>query len=111
MVQPRTLADHIAEVRAGLVCARCGKYVGSLAIERYRPPPYPVAIDGITADEEAEALIAFELHMIGRVRAGNFTIAHPQRGGRCISVREWLARDHDDGEGDHDEADATGEGS
>ena len=42
---PKTLAELIAEVRAGLVCDRCGKYVGSLAAKRYLPPPYPVALD------------------------------------------------------------------
>lgn len=94
----KTLAELIAEVRAGLVCDRCGKYVGSLAAKRYLPPPYPVALDRITPDEEAEALIGFELHMVGRMRQGNFVIRHPQRDGQCVSVREWVEQGADDGE-------------
>jgi hypothetical protein len=92
----KTLADLVAEVRGGLVCARCGKYVGSLATKRYLPPPYPVALDRITEDQEVEALIGFELHMIGRLRQGNFVIRHPEVDGHCVSVREWVERDDED---------------
>ncbi len=92
----KTLGDLVAEVRDGLVCDRCGKYVGSLATKRYLPPPYPVALDRITADEEVEALIGFELHMIGRLRQGNFVIRHPQVDGHCVTVREWAERDDDE---------------
>jgi hypothetical protein len=92
----RDLGGLIAEARAGLVCDRCGKYVGSLARGRYLPPPYPVAVDRISPEHEVEALLAFELHLVGRLRRGNFVIRHPQRDGRCISVREWLEGDDED---------------
>ena len=102
MVEPsKSLSDWIAEIRTGLVCSRCGKYVGSLAAKRYLPPPYPVALDKITAEDEVEALIGFETHMIGRIRRGNFRLSHPQVEGRCASFREWM--DSDDGEGEDDE--------
>ena len=94
--QPQTLREFIDALRAGLVCDKCGKYVGSLAAKRYLPPPYPVALDKI-GDDEVEALIGFEWHMLDRMRKGNFTIRHPQRKGRCISFREWLATDDEDG--------------
>lgn len=99
----RSLRELIAEARAGLVCDRCGKYVGSLAAKRFLPPPYPVALDRIGADQEVEALVAFELHMVGRVRRGNFVIRHPQRDGRCVSLREWVEHDEEDEEGEADE--------
>lgn len=96
---PRTLGDLIDAVRQGLVCARCGRYVGSLAPTRYLPPPYPVAVAGVGPDDEAAALAAFEWHMVGRVREGNFVIRHPELDGRCVSMREWLAAESaDDGE-------------
>ena len=94
--QPQTLREYIDALRAGLVCDRCGKYVGSLAAKRYLPPPYPGALDKI-GDDEVEALIGFEWHMLDRMRNGNFTIRHPQRKGRCISFREWIATDNDNG--------------
>jgi hypothetical protein len=97
--ESRTLRDLVDEVRSGLVCDRCGKYVGSLATKRYLPPPYPVALDRITADQEVEALLGFELHMIGRMRQGNFVIRHPEREGRCVTVRDWVEHaDEDEGE-------------
>ena len=95
---PKTLQEFIAAIREGLVCDRCGRYVGSLAARRYVPPPYPVALDRIGADDEAEALIGFEWHMLNRMREGNFVIRHPQVDGHCVSYREWLeADDEDDG--------------
>jgi len=101
--QPKSLAEYIAEIRGGLVCDRCGKYVGSLAEQRYLPPPYPVALDKITADDEVEALIGFEWHMLDRMRKGNFTIRHPQRDGHCVTFREWVESDDGYDEGDEDE--------
>jgi len=101
--EPRSLNDYIAEIRQGLVCGRCGKYIGSLALKRYLPPPYPVALDRITADQEVEALTGFEWHMLGRLRRGNFTIMHPEIDGRCVSVREWVESGFDDDDGE-DEA-------
>ena len=88
--QPGTLAEFIAAIRSGLVCDRCGKYVGSLAERRYMPPPYPIALGKITADEEVEALVGFEWHMLNRMRGGNFTIRHPQVDGACATFREWV---------------------
>lgn len=85
------MGEFITAIREGLVCARCGRYVGSLAAKTYLPPPYPVALDRIGADDEVAALVGFEWHMLGRKRQGNFTIAHPERDGTCVSVREWLA--------------------
>ncbi len=93
------MAEYIAEIRAGLVCDRCGRYIGALAATRYLPPPYPVALDKLTPDDEVEALIGFEWHMLGRLRQGNFRVRHPQREGRCVSLREWAESD-DDGEDD-----------
>jgi hypothetical protein len=95
---PQTLSEFIDALREGLVCDRCGKYVGSLAKRRYLPPPYPVAIDRIGDQDEAEALIAFEWHMLDRLRRGNFTIRHPQRDGQCITFRDWLVSDDDEEE-------------
>ena len=101
MGNPRTLGDLIQEARKSLVCDRCGRYVGSLAEKTYLPPNYPVAVAKDRLDDEVGALITFELHMIDRMRQGNFVIRHPQKDGRCVSVREWLA---DDGDGtDEDE--------
>jgi hypothetical protein len=105
MGNPRTLGDLIDEARKGLVCDRCGRYVGSLAEKTYLPANYPVAVAKDRLDDEVGALITFELHMIDRMRNGNFVIRHPQKDGRCVSVREWLADDDDgaeeDGGGDH----------
>jgi hypothetical protein len=92
---PQTLREFIDALREGLVCDRCGKYVGSLATKRYLPPPYPVALDKIS-DDEVEALIGFEWHMLDRMRHGNFTIRHPQSKGRCVSFREWISEGRDD---------------
>lgn len=105
MDAPRTAADFIETIRAGLVCDRCGRYVGSLDAKRYLPPPYPVAVE--STDDEVSALIAFEWHMLARLRQGAFTIRHPQRDGRCVSMREWLAREDgaDDREQDDDAED------
>lgn len=99
---PTTLAEFIDAIRAGLTCARCGRYVGSLAARRYLPPPFPIALDKIPTADEVAALIGFEWHMLGRMRDGNFTIMHPERDGRCVSMREWMASDDDD---EFDEAD------
>jgi hypothetical protein len=94
--QPKTLREFIAAIREGLVCERCGRYVGSLAEEKYRPAPYPVALDRIGDDDEAEALIGFEWHMLNRMREGNFVIRHPELDGRCVSYRQWLDADDED---------------
>lgn len=99
---PKSLAEFIDAIRAGLTCGRCGRYVGSLAAKRYLPPPFPIALDKIPADDEVAALIGFEWHMLGRMRDGNFTIMHPERDGQCVSIREWLASDDDDDEYDED---------
>jgi hypothetical protein len=90
------MGEFIAAIREGLVCGRCGRYVGSLAARTYLPPPYPVALDKIGADDEVAALVGFEWHMLGRMRQGNFTIFHPERDGKCVSIREWLAADDDE---------------
>jgi hypothetical protein len=96
MQEPKSLSDWIAEIRSGLTCSRCGKYVGSLGTGRYLPPQYPVALAAITADDEVEALIGFEAHMIQRLREGNFRIAHHEIDGRCVSYREWIESDDDE---------------
>ena len=99
--QPRTLAEFIDAIREGLVCARCGAYVGGLARKRFLPAPYPVALDKIGADDEAEALVGFEWHMVNLLRQGKFVISHPERDGQCITFREWAADgDEDEAEGD-----------
>ncbi len=98
---PRTLRDLVLEVRDRLVCDRCLKYIGSLAATRYLPAPYPVALGRIGPDDEAAALVGFELHMASLVSDGKFALRHPQSKGRCVSVREWLA----DSLGEDDEAD------
>jgi hypothetical protein len=40
--------------------------------------------------------------MAGRLEEGAFVLRHPQRDGRCVSIREWAADDEelDDSEGD-----------
>lgn len=103
--QPNTLAEFIDAIRSGLICDRCGTYVGSLAQKRFLPVPYLVALDKIGADDEAETLIGFEWHMVGLLRQGKFVIRHPQRDGRCITFREWAAEDDDDDDAyDEDES-------
>lgn len=98
--QPQTIAEFIEAIRAGLVCDRCGRYIGSLGATRYLPPPYPVALDRIGADDEVAALIGFEWHMVGLLRDGKFTIRHPERDGQCVSVKEWARYDDEDA-GEH----------
>ena len=99
--QPSTLVDYIREIRAGLVCDRCGRYIGALAETRYMPPPYPIAIDRIEEDDEAATLIGFEWHMLGLLRQRKFTLRHPQSKERCVSIREWYAeREEDDDDGE-----------
>ncbi|HEY8172633.1 MAG TPA: hypothetical protein VIH21_06065 [Dehalococcoidia bacterium] len=103
--QPQSLAEFIDAIRAELVCDRCRRYIGSLAATQYLPPPYPVALDKIGADDEVAALIGFEWHMVGMLREGKFTIRHPQRDGGCVSIREWARGDDDDDEAADDEVD------
>ncbi len=102
---PRTMAEFIDAIRAGLVCDRCGRYVGSLAAKRYLPPPYPIALDKIGADDEVAALVGFEWHMLGLLRDGGFTVRHPQRRGACVSIRDWYA-DEDEIDDEQGAADA-----
>ena len=97
---PATLSEFIDAVRAGLVCDRCGRYVGSLGPKKYLPPPYPVALDKIPATDEAAALVGFEWHMLNRMREGNFVIRHPQGRGGCVSLREWAEEEDDESEAD-----------
>ena len=106
VAQPRTLTEFIDAIRKGLVCSRCGSYVGSLARKRFLPAPYPVALDKIGAEDEVDALVGFEWHMVNLLRQGKFTISHPERDGQCVTFREWAAGEDDD-EGDEDE-DAAG---
>lgn len=107
--QPATLSEFIDAVRAGLVCDRCGRYVGSLGPTKYLPPAYPVALDKIPADDEAAALVGFEWHMLNRMREGNFVIRHPQGRGGCVSLREWAEQEEDDGDESESRADETRE--
>jgi hypothetical protein len=93
---PQTMAEFITAIREGLVCERCGRYVGSLADSHYLPPPYPVALEKIDADDEVSALVAFEWHMLNRARNGNFVIRHPEIDGRCVSIREWAEAESGD---------------
>lgn len=97
---PETIPEFIDAIREGLVCDRCGRYIGSLGGRQYVPPPYPIALDKIGADDEVAALIGFEWHMLSLLRIGKFTIRHPQREGRCVSVREWMADDEEADEGE-----------
>jgi hypothetical protein len=98
--QPQSLTEFIEAIRAGFVCDKCGRYVGSLGTRTYLPPPYPVALDKIPADDEVAALVGFEWHMLQRLRDGNFTLRHPQLEGRCSSLREWAQAQADDGDDD-----------
>jgi hypothetical protein len=104
--QPQTLPEFIDAIRAGLRCDKCGRYIGSLGQKQYLPPPYPVALDKIGADDEVAALIGFEWHMLGLLREGKFTIRHPQLDDRCVSVREWAAAAVEDDEGKDGGSDA-----
>jgi hypothetical protein len=101
--QPTTVNEFIEAIRRGLICDRCGRYIGSLAAHRYLPPPYPVALGKIPPDDEVSALVGFEWHMLNRLREGNFVIRHPQGRGRCVSLREWAALDDDDDDAGVDE--------
>ena len=100
IAQPKTIREFIDALHEGLVCDRCGRYVGSLGLERYLPPQYPVALDRVE-DDEVRTLVGFEWHMLNRMRGGNFTIRHPEIDGRCVSYREWIEADDED---DEDEA-------
>jgi hypothetical protein len=102
MEQPNTIAQYIDAIREGLVCERCGKYVGSLAPRRFLPAPYPVALDRFGPDDEAEALIGFEWHLVNEIRGGKYVVRHPERDGVCVSFREWAASDDDDDDGEGD---------
>jgi hypothetical protein len=93
--QPKTLAEFIDAIRADLVCDRCGAYIGGLALKRFKPAPYPVALGKIGVEDEAEALIGFEWYMVAQLRAGKFTVRHAQLDGACVSFREW-AEDEED---------------
>lgn len=99
---PRTMRDYIETIREGLVCERCGKYIGSLAADRYLPPLYPVAVEDSEPDDEVRALVAFEWHMLGMLRQGRFTLRHPSREGECVSVEEWARDDEEETEGEDD---------
>jgi hypothetical protein len=90
-VRGSTLQQMIEELRAGLVCDRCGRYVGSLGPTKYRPAPYPVALDRLTDEDEVPVLIGFERYMLALLREGKFTLRHPQVDGRCATVAEWAA--------------------
>ena len=79
-------------------------YVGALSRTRFRPAPYPVALDKIGAEDEAEALIGFEWHLVGLLRQEKFVIRHPQVDGHCASFREWADDDEDEGTGADDDA-------
>lgn len=101
---PRTLREHIDVIREGLVCERCGRYIGSLASDSYLPPAYPIAVEDSTPDDEVRALVAFEWHLLGMMRQGKFVIRHPERDGQCVSLEEW-ARDEEDGDGEPEDGD------
>ena len=91
---PESIPEFISAIRGGLLCDRCGRYIGGLGETSYVPPPYPVALDKITSDDEVAALVGFEWYMVGRLREGNFTIRHPEIDGRCATMREWLSHEH-----------------
>jgi len=97
---PRTLSDYIDAIREAFVCDRCGRYVGSLAPERYLPPLYPITAAGLPEDDEARTLVTFEWHMLGMLRQGKFALRHPERDGVCITARQW-AEDEDEDDDDH----------
>ena len=96
---PRSLAEYIETIRAGLICNRCSRYVGSLAESRYLPPLYPIAFEEVPSDDEARSLVSFEWHLLGMLRQGKFVIRHPERDGTCISMDQW-AEDDDEREDD-----------
>ena len=95
------MGEFIETIRAGLVCERCGRYIGSLAADSYLPPLYPVAVEDTPPDDEVRALVAFEWHLLGMLRQGKFVIRHPEREGACVSVEDW-ARDGDGEDGAED---------
>ncbi len=105
---PQTLAEYIEAIRAGLVCERCGKYVGTLSETQYLPPLYPVAFVDIPADDEARSLVQFEWHLLGMLRQEKFVIRHPERDGVCVSVRDWAEDEEEEEEDSDDVADEPG---
>lgn len=106
MEPPQTIGQYIDAIREGLVCDRCGKYVGSLAARRFLPAPYPVALAKLGPDAEAEALIGYEWHLVQEIRSGKYVIRHPERDGQCVSFREWVASDDEDDDAADDAGDA-----
>jgi hypothetical protein len=97
---PRTLREHIDVIREGMVCERCGRYIGSLAPDSYLPPAYPVAVEDSSPEDEVRALVAFEWHLLGMMRQGKFVIRHPERDGVCVSIEEWGRDEEEDEEAD-----------
>ncbi len=83
---------NVATVRNGLVCGRCGRYVGNLSDTQYLPPIYPIAMRG-EGDDEGRALLEFEWHLLGMLRQGNFSLVHPEQDGVCVSLDEWAESD------------------
>ena len=79
---------NVATIRDGLVCGRCGRYVGHLSDTQYLPPIYPIAMRD-DADDEGRALLEFEWHLLGMLRQGNFSLVHPERDGVCVTLEEW----------------------
>jgi hypothetical protein len=98
VVTPRTLAEYIEAIREAFVCSRCGRYVGSLAASEYVPPPYPVGVEDVPADDELRSLVTFEWHMLGLLRQNRFTLTHPHKDGQCVSAAEWARDEEDEGE-------------
>lgn len=86
---------NIATVRDGLVCGRCGRYVGQLSATQYLPPIYPIAMRD-DSDDEGRALLEFEWHLLGMLRQGNFSLVHPERNGVCLTLEDWAHTDDDD---------------
>ena len=106
---PRSMAAYIEAIRAGFVCDRCGRYVGTLSETQYLPPIYPIAFEDIPADDEARSLVQFEWHMLGMLRQGKFVLRHPERDGVCVAMHEWARSEEGDDEDDEGDADFEAE--
>ena len=58
-----------------------------------------MAVQDVPTDDEIRSLVTFEWHMLGLLRQGSFTLAHPQKDEQCVSAAEW-ARDQEDDDGE-----------
>ena len=72
-------------------CATDAATTSAVWRRRSSPAPYPVALGKTGPDDEAEALIGFEWHLVNETREGKFALCHPESDGVCVTFPEWIA--------------------